>query len=289
MIEDDTHFHCPGGASFYGHYFACHIRSGHGDIALHRAIAQSCDVYFYNVANRLGIDRIAQVAELAGIGHKTGIDLPNETTGTMPSTRWKMRTFRQKWYAGETISVGIGQGAVTVSPLQIAAALGGLGVGAHWYKPHMVLGQKRALINEGHFKQENLEQVISGMYAVVNEGGTGRAAALPDVKVAGKTGTAQVAATERTKGAKLQSALANHAWFVGFAPMDHPEIAVVALYENGVESYNAVPIVRDIIKAYFDKKAREKENLTAQLDGYAPVSFLFAPAASGVLSPVWKV
>jgi penicillin-binding protein 2 len=141
----------------------------------------------------------------------------------------------------------------------------------------MILGQKRVLVNEGHFKQQNLEQVISGMYAVVNEGGTGRTAALPDVKVAGKTGTAQVAATEKTKGAKLNSSLANHAWFVGFAPADHPEIAVVALYENGVESYNAVPIVRDVIKAYFDKKAREKENLTAKLDSYAPVSLLLAP------------
>lgn len=277
VVDDDTHFHCSGSAVFYGHPFACHIRSGHGDITLHRAIAQSCDVYFYNVANRLGIDRIAEVAEIAGIGHKTGVDLPNESAGTMPSTRWKMRTFRQKWYAGETISVGIGQGAVTVSPLQIAAALGGLGAGAQWYKPHMVLGQKRVLINQGHFKPENLEQVISGMYAVVNEGGTGRAAALPNVKVAGKTGTAQVASTERTKGAKLHSSLANHAWFVGFAPVDHPEIAVVALYENGVESYNAVPIVRDVIKAYFDKKAREKDTLNAKLERYAPLSLLQPP------------
>ena len=284
VIEEDTHFHCPGGASFYGHYFACHIKAGHGDIALHRAIAQSCDVYFYNVANRLGIDRIAQFAELAGIGHKTGVDLPNESTGTMPSTRWKMRTFRQKWYAGETISVGIGQGAVTVSPLQIAAALGGLGAGAQWYKPHMVLGQKRVLVNQGHFKEGNLEQVIGGMYGVVNEGGTGRAGQLPNVKVAGKTGTAQVASTERTKGAKLHSSLANHAWFVAFAPMDHPEIAVVALYENGVESYNAVPIVRDVIKAYFDKKTREKENLTAKLQGMPPLSFLLPPAL-GLPSP----
>jgi len=277
VIEEDTHFHCPGGASFYGHWFACHIKSGHGDIALHRAIAQSCDVYFYNVANRLGIDRIAQFAELAGIGHKTGIDLPNESVGTMPSTRWKMRMFRQKWYAGETISVGIGQGAVTVSPLQIASALGGLGAGAQWYKPHMTLGQKRVLLNQAHFKPGNLQQVISGMYAVVNEGGTGRAGQLPNVKVAGKTGTAQVASTERTKGAKLHSSLANHAWFVAFAPMDHPEIAVVALYENGVESYNAVPIVRDVIKAYFDKKAREKENLTAKLQESSPLSFLLPP------------
>lgn len=274
VVDDETHFHCSGGASFYGHYFACHIKGGHGDIALHRAIAQSCDVYFYNVGNRLGIDRIAHYADLAGIGRKTGIDLPNETQGTMPSSKWKMRLARQKWYAGETISVAIGQGAVTVSPLQIAEALGGLGAGGRWYKPHLVSKQAPALVSQANFNPENLQQVISGMYAVVNEGGTGRAAYLPNIKVCGKTGTAQVASTERTKGAKLGSALANNTWFVAFAPMERPEIAVVALFENGVESYNAVPIVRDVIKAYFDKKAREKGNLNAQLTPFTPPSLI---------------
>ncbi len=270
VVDDETHFHCPGGASFYGHYFACHIKRGHGDITLHRAITQSCDVYFYNVGNRLGIDRIAHYADLAGIGRKTGIDLPNETQGTMPSTKWKMRLARQKWYAGETISVAIGQGAVTVSPLQIAAALGGLGAGGNWYKPHLTSGQAPALTSQGNFNPENLEQVISGMYGVVNEGGTGRAAYMPNIKICGKTGTAQVASSDKTKGAKLRSALANNAWFVAFAPMEKPEIAVVALFENGEESYNAVPIVRDVIKAYFDKKAREKGSLNAQIRPFTP-------------------
>src|SRR5579875_1449188 len=264
VIDDKTEFFCPGGASFYGHYFACHIKRGHGRIELHRAISQSCDVYFYNVANRLGIDRIAQYAELAGVGHKTGIDLPNETQGTMPSTKWKIRMSRQKWYAGETISVAIGQGAVTVSPLQIVSALGGLGEEGRWYKPHLLKSDSPVLLRQGNFNSGNLEQVISGMYGVVNEGGTGRAAVLPNVKVCGKTGTAQVASSELTKGAKMGSSLANNAWFVGFAPMDSPEIAVVALFENGGESYSAVPIVRDVIKAYFDKKARENQNQSAK-------------------------
>ena len=266
VIDDETQFHCPGGASFYGHYFACHLKHGHGDIKLHRAIAQSCDVFFYNVGNRLGIDRIAKYAELAGVGHKTGVDLPNETQGTMPSTRWKLRESRQKWYAGETISVAIGQGAVTVSPVQLVTALGGLSVGGKWFRPHMLKDQKPVLLNQGNFKPENLEQVISGMYGVVNEGGTGRASQLPGIKVCGKTGTAQVAATEKTKGAKLRSSLANNAWFVGFASMDNPEIAVVALFENGEESYNAVPIVRDVLKAYFDKKARKAEGRQLQTE-----------------------
>jgi penicillin-binding protein 2 len=236
VVEPDTDFFCPGGATFYGHYYACHIRGGHGKISLHRAIAQSCDVYFYNVGNRLGIDRIAHYADLAGIGRKTGVDLPNETQGTMPSTKWKMRIARQKWYAGETISVAIGQGAVTVSPLQIVAALGGLGVGGKWYQPHLVYGEHSKLLRQGNFKPENLEQVISGMYAVVNEGGTGRAAYIPGIKISGKTGTAQLAATDRTKGAKKGTALANNGWFVAFAPTDKPEIAVVALFENAQES-----------------------------------------------------
>ncbi len=111
------------------------------------------------------------------------------------------------------------------------------------------------LLRHASFNPDNLQQVISGMYAVVNEGGTGRAAVLPNIKVCGKTGTAQVASTELTKGAKLNSALANNVWFTGYAPMESPEIIVTALFENGVESYNAVPIVRDVLKAYFDKKA----------------------------------
>lgn len=276
VIDDKTEFFCPGGASFYGHYFACHVKGGHGAISLHRAIAQSCDVYFYNVGNRLGIDNIAKYADIAGIGRKTGIDLPNETQGTMPSTKWKLRLSRQKWYAGETISVAIGQGAVTVSPLQIVSALGGLGAGAMWYKPHLVKDQAPVLLRKGNFDPDNLREVISGMYAVVNEGGTGRAAVLPEVKICGKTGTAQVASTDRTKGAKLGSAMANNVWFVGFGPMENPEIAVVALFENGVESYNAVPIVRDVLKAYFDKKARLASIQSAQARRFTPEALLSA-------------
>ncbi|MGI8962293.1 MAG: penicillin-binding protein 2 [Bryobacteraceae bacterium] len=277
VIDDKTHFHCSGGASFYGHYFACHLKRGHGDISLHRGVADSCDVYFYNVGNRLGIDRIARYAELAGIGHRTGIDLPNETQGTMPSTKWKLRMSRQKWYAGETISVAIGQGAVTVSPLQIAAAVGGLGAGGNWFKPHLVKTEKSVLLRRANFNPENLAQVISGMYAVVNEGGTGRAGQLPNIKICGKTGTAQVASSELTKGAKLKQAMANNAWFVAFGPEDSPEIVVAALYENGEESYNAVPIVRDVLKAYFDKKTRESESQITKLKPFVEPNMFSAP------------
>ena len=114
-IDEDTTFHCPGGASFFGHYYKCW--GIHGSVSLHKGITQSCDSYFYNVGNKTGIDNIAYYADQAGLGHKSGIDLPDEASGTVPSPAWKLRNFRQKWFAGETISVAIGQGALTVTPL----------------------------------------------------------------------------------------------------------------------------------------------------------------------------
>ena len=282
VIDDQTEFHCPGGASFYGHYFACwrQKQGGHGKISLHRGIAQSCDVYFYNVANRLGIDRLAQYAELAGFGHKTGIDLPNERESTMPSTKWKMRMFRQKWYAGETISVGIGQGAITVSPLQLAAAEGGLAVGGNWYQPHLVKTPSPKLLRAGHLNSQNVQDVIYGMYGVVNEGGTGRFAALPGIKVCGKTGTAQLASNQLLKGTKLGQTMKDNAWFVGFAPEEAPEIVVVALFENGEHGDRASWIVRDVLKAYFDKKAREAKApwQSARIQPFVPRELFNPPA-----------
>jgi penicillin-binding protein 2 len=267
VIDDETEFHCPGGASFYGHYFACwrQKQGGHGNISVHRAIAQSCDVFFYNVANKLGIDRLAHYADLAGFGHKTGIDLPNERDSTMPSTRWKMRMFRQKWYAGETISVGIGQGAITISPLELAAAEGGLAVRGNWYQPHLVKGTAPKLLRRGNLNPENVEKVIAGMYGVVNEGGgTGSMARLPNVKVCGKTGTAQLASNQLLKGTKIAENMKDNAWFIAYAPEEAPEIVVVALFENGEHGDRAAWIVRDVMKAYFDKKARGASSLSAR-------------------------
>ncbi len=278
VIDDETHFHCSGGASFFGHYFACHLKRGHGDISLHRAIAQSCDVFFYNVANKLGIDRLAHYADLAGFGHKTGIDLPNERESTMPSTKWKMRMFRQKWYAGETISVGIGQGAVTTSPLELAAAEGGLAIRGKWYRPHLLKTTNPVLLRSGNLHPENLEDVIYGMYGVVNEGGTGRFAALPGIKVCGKTGTAQLASNQLLKGTKLGQTMKDNAWFVGYAPEQAPEIVVVALFENGEHGDRASWIVRDVLKAYFDKKAHRSESEVATLQPFAQPEILDFPA-----------
>ncbi|HYO83716.1 MAG TPA: penicillin-binding protein 2 [Bryobacteraceae bacterium] len=257
IITPDLRVHCSGGASFYGHYHKCHKRGGHGTVDLTKAIAQSCDVYFYTVGNRLGIDRIAKYAEMAGLGKKTGIDLPHEAAGLVPSTRWKMRAQRQKWYAGETISVAIGQGALEVSPLQLAHAIGGIATGGVWQKPHLVLGDGgREPAGKANLNIEHVMQVIHGMWTVVNGGGTGGKARLPNLDVCGKTGTAQLASNTVLKGTALGRTMKDNAWFVGFAPRSSPEIVVVALLEGGEHGDMAAPPVRDVIKAYFDKKAR---------------------------------
>jgi penicillin-binding protein 2 len=248
---------CPGGATFYGRYFACHLKGGHGTVDLHKAIAQSCDVYFYNLGNRLGIDKIAEYAELFGLGKKTGIDLPNEVEGLVPSSRWKIRTTREKWYAGETISVAIGQGALTVTPLQLANAIGGLAMGGVWYTPHVVADPaRRETPRRVEFKPENLAQVVSGMFAVVNEG-TGRMSQVAGIEICGKTGTAQLASNTVLKGTRLGREMKDNAWFVGFAPRQNPEIVVVALVEGGLHGATAAaPIARDLIKTYFEKKSK---------------------------------
>ncbi|MBX5493843.1 MAG: penicillin-binding protein 2 [Bryobacteraceae bacterium] len=259
VVDDHFTATCPGGATFYGRYFKCHKKSGHGRVDLHRALVQSCDVFFYTLGNRLGIDTIARYAEMVGFGKKTGIDLPHEAEGLVPSSQWKLRTFREKWFAGETISVSIGQGALTVTPIQLAYAIGGIATGGVWIRPHLVKDRgpsepaRRADINV-----ESAAKIVNGMWGVVNEGGTAAASRLPGIDFSGKTGTAQLASNTVLKGSKLGQTMKDNAWFVGFAPRE-PEIVVVALYEGGEHGSWAAPIVRDIIKAYFDKKARKAE------------------------------
>ena len=276
-IDDNFTIHCPGGATFYGHYYHCWQKGGHGRVQLHKGIVQSCDVFFYNVANKVGIDNIAFYADMAGYGHPTGIDLPHENVGTVPSTEWKLRNYRQKWYAGETISVGIGQGALTVTPLQMARAIGGLAIGGVWYHPHLLAALARTdkpvqwALNQG-----NVKKVIDGMYGVVNEGGTGVRAQIPGLEVCGKTGSAQVASNEFTKG-KSDKDLKDNAWFVGFAPRQAPEIVVAVFFEHGVHGQFGAPIARDVLKAYFDKKARLNA-LKQQQDRLAAVADFVRPA-----------
>lgn len=259
IVDDSFTVNCSGGATFYGRYFRCHKRGGHGRVDMTKAMAQSCDVYYYTIGNRLGIDRIAKYAEMAGLGKKTGIDLPQEKEGLVPSSTWKIRRQREKWYAGETISVAIGQGALTVTPLQLAHAIGGIATGGVWMQPHLVKSDAPAPARKANLQIENVNKVLYSMYAVVNEGGTGGSARVPGLEISGKTGTAQRASDELVKSGKLGADYHDDAWFVGFAPRQAPEIVVAALFENGEHGNLAGPIVRDVIKAYFDKKNRQGE------------------------------
>jgi penicillin-binding protein 2 len=280
-IDEETAFNCPGGASFFGHYYKCW--GTHGRVSLHKGMTQSCDSYFYNVGNKTGIDNLAFYATQAGLGQKSGIDLPNEAPGTVPSPEWKLRNFRQKWFAGETISVSIGQGALTVTPLQIARAIGGLAAGGVWHTPHLLLSAtKKEQPHEWALNPENVHRVVYGTYGVVNEGGTGVRARLPGIDVCGKTGSAQIASGEYER---THSDLKDNAWFVGFAPCYKPEIIVAVLWENvGLHGQFAAPTARDIMKAYFDKKQRLAEQEArkhAQPPASPLVSALVPAGASG--------
>jgi len=264
-IQDGYALSCAGGANFYGRYFSCDLKTGHGNIDLHRAIVESCDVYFYNVGNALGIEQIARYAQMFGLGKKTGIDLPNEAEGLVPSAQWKRRVMHQEWYPGETISVAIGQGAVAVTPLQLASVMGGLVSGGVWYRPHLARSAPPVELRRATLRPENIATVVSGMYGAVNEErGTGFGARLEGIELSGKTGSAQRVSNDLRKSGKLgKKELLDNGWFVGFAPRQNPEIVVVALLEGGEHGFLAAPIVRDVVKSYFDKKARSTQKLTA--------------------------
>ena len=264
--ENFTTF-CPGYATFYGRQFKCWVygKAGHGVMDVHNAIVHSCDVFFYNIGMRMGIDRISKYAKLLGLGAKTGIDLPSEEPGLVPSEEWVQRVFHRKWYPGETISVSIGQGAVTVTPMQIASMIGGLASGGDFKQPHLLkdaqnIGDRRVNISDS-----TVEKVTQGMYGVVNEGGgTGAAIKLQGIEFCGKSGTAQViGADAKSRFGKGDKKFNNNAWFVGYAPRRDPEIVVTVLVEEGGHGASASgPIARDIIKAYYDKKAKKGQGQT---------------------------
>ncbi|GAC1617400.1 MAG: penicillin-binding protein 2 [Candidatus Acidiferrum sp.] len=258
--ENFTTF-CPGYATFYGRQFKCWVfgKSSHGWVDLHKAILESCDVFFYNAGMRLGIDRLSYYASKLGLGHKTGIDLPSEEAGLMPSAEWAERVFHRKWYAGETISVSTGQGAVTTTPLQLARMIGGIAMGGIFKQPHMLKGE--ANVGEELFtiSEPTVEKVTQGMYGVVNEaGGTGYSLRIAGVEFSGKSGTAQVIGYGTRDRLAKQKKFADNAWFVGYAPRRNPEIVVAVLVqESGQHGGTAAgPVVRDVIKAYYDKKAK---------------------------------
>jgi len=271
-VAEDMHVNCNGGASFYGRYFKCWVVAEHrvhGSVDISKAIYQSCDVFFYTLADKLGIDRIAKYATMFGLGQKTGIDLPQEVTGVMPSEEWKIRNFKQKWYAGETISVGIGQGAVAVTPIQMARAIGGIASGGLLVRPHVTnpsdlpAGVVPASSNVPEKTQipidpKSWEIITDAMAGVVNPGGTAPSAHLQGIDFAGKTGSAQT--ISNALKARLGAAGKNfkdNGWFVGVEPRRNPEIVVCALLEEGEHGYLAARTAAAVIKAYVEKQHRQ--------------------------------
>jgi penicillin-binding protein 2 len=285
---------CPGYGVFFGRQYHCYVyyaKSGphaHGVVGLHDAILKSCDVFFYNVGMRLGIDRLAYYAIKLGIGRRTGIDLPSEEPGLMPTQEWVERTFHRKWYAGEVISVATGQGAVTTTPLQLARLIGGIASGGVFKQPHMLKDAPNVGEERFHISESTIEKVTDAMYGVVNEpGGTGGRLKLAGIELSGKSGTAQVIGYDKMQLVRKGSKFADNAWFVGYAPKRDPEICVAVLVqesgEHGGEA--AGPVVRDIVKAYFDKKARKTQGqLTA--DGKSNDLNHSAAAVASIPSPV---
>ena len=274
IVTPETQFRCQGGLPFGGRTFHCWKRSGHGLVDLKQALVQSCDVYFYQIGQRLGIQKIAQSARRFWLGQDLGLAL-DASPGVIPDIAWKRRHFNAPWYTGETLSVVIGQSYVVTTPLQMAVATAAIANGGVVYRPlfvKQVIGvdgepiQTFApeIITRANFSEEHLRIVRDAMREVVHgERGTGKKAFLPHIGVAGKTGTSQVVSGIRGKDADVPRRHRDHAWFIAFAPAQAPEIAVACLLEHAGRGGGAVaaPVVRQILEAYFHiSEQRNLEN-----------------------------
>jgi penicillin-binding protein 2 len=267
-LTTSTSYYCAGGLYFGNREYRCWRKQGHGNIVFHRAIVESCDVFFYDVGQHLGVDRIAAWAHALGFGKKTGIDLDNEKAGTIPSTEWKQRRFHERWYPAETLSVAIGQGYVAVTPIQLAELAAEVANGGTLYKPQFVR-QINALDgsvvksfppiveNQTRIAPQVLAELRSAMADVVAApNGTGKSARIDGITIAGKTGTAQVvkeAQGARTKETALSDKNRDHGWFMAFAPVDHPKIAIACIIEHsGHGGSTAAPVVKAVMEKYFE-------------------------------------
>ena len=270
-IAQDMHVICNGGAEFYGRYFKCWISARHqthGLVDIYKGVYQSCDVFFYTLAEKLGIERIAKYATMLGLGQKTGIDLPQEASGVMPSEEWKVRNFKQKWFAGETISVGIGQGAVAATPIQMARAFAAIASGGHMVRPHVTnptdlppgVIQASGVPDEVTIPLDpkNWEIITDAMAQVVSPVGTAALSQIKDVDMAGKTGSAQTISNMlKAKMSASEKLLhKDNGWFVGVEPRRNPEIVVCGLYEEGEHGDKTARVVAQVIKAFVEKKRR---------------------------------
>ena len=287
-VAQDLNVQCNGGAEFYGRRFGCWVKGGHGPVDLTKAIYQSCDVFFYNLANKLGINRIAQYATSFGLGQRTGIDLPQEVSGVIPSEEWKLRNFRQKWFAGETISVGIGQGAVAVSPIQLTRAIAAISMDGRLVTPHVAdpAGLPSNYLEVNHYTEvKNVPVDMNGwnlitdaMSRVLLPEGTAPSAHIPGIDIAGKTGSAQVVSLATRAKHQNNEDLAQNGWFVGFTPRRNPDIVVGVLFQGGEHGKLAARLATEVIKSYVDKQRRQPTGLAngkPSTDGNAEIGALW--------------
>jgi penicillin-binding protein 2 len=270
-IAQTLHVNCTGGAEFYGRRFGCWVKGGHGPVTLEKAIYQSCDVFFYTLAEKLGIDRIAKYATELGLGQKTGIDLPNEVSGVMPSEEWKIRNFKQKWFAGETISVGIGQGAVAITPVQLLRAVSAISMGGRMVVPHVInpTDMPPGYVETQHYTEvknvpidpNGWNFITDAMSRVLLPEGTAPSAHVPGIDIAGKTGSAQIVSLATRARFKNSEDLAQNGWFVGFTPRRNPDIVVCVLFQGGEHGKLAARLATQVIKAYVDKQRRTPQKM----------------------------
>src|SRR5216683_1244808 len=291
-VAQSLNVHCNGGANFYGRRFGCWVKQGHGAVDLTKAIYQSCDVFFYTLAEKLGINRIAKYATALGLGQKTGIDLPQEAIGVMPSEEWKLRNFRQKWFAGETISVGIGQGAVAITPVQLMRAVAAISMDGRMVVPHVA---DPAGLPPGYVEVSHLTDVKSipidpngwnlitdAMSRVLLPEGTAPSAHVPGIDIAGKTGSAQVVSLATRAKHQGNEALNQNGWFVGFTPRRNPDIVVCVLFEGGEHGKLAARLATQVIKAYVDKQRLQPTKMVEKSDGKVEIGSLWTdPDADG--------
>ncbi len=255
VVNEHSRVFCPGAAVIYGRRFRCWSPGGHGSVDARRALKHSCDVYFYHLGKKLGIERIAHYARLFGLEVPTGIDLSGEKPGLVPDAAWSLRARKAKWYPGETISVAIGQGPMLLTPLQMAVMTAMAANGGHPVTPHLVKGAQRRTRPDVPLDPHALKVVREGLWAVVNSpGGTAHwSACVPGIDMAGKTGTVQVVAqSARTKSESLPFRFRDHAWFSCFAPVGDPRLVVVVFAEHGgAGSRTAAPIGKAVHEKYF--------------------------------------
>lgn len=269
VITPDFSVYCPGHYEFGGRSFKCSLSGGrgHGLVNLRQAIEKSCNVYFYTVGSKMKIDTIHDYASKLGLVGTTGIDLPGEQDGLVPSTEWSQRVRKQPWYPGETISVSIGQGAVSVTPIGLATMISTIANGGTLVTPHVIKSVDQGKGWEAFgtpppksnlfIKPDNLQAIRDGLWMVVNEAGTGSGARIEGRDVSGKTGTAQVISNEGRASAKgrTDKDLRDNGWFVFFAPRDHPQIAGVIFVEHGGHGgTTATPIAHHVLETFFAKQ-----------------------------------